>query len=176
MCCSWRRTSFGDKSRGINTIGRVRQIVRRSRIERTAFSPFRHEGNWRAFSFYEEGSQLGLDTRPAPSAMCLRPTGYKGPLARDGFASRLRFPNRSSASSRGRTTQRFFVLRNDARLGTTRVTAAKLAGRFVSPAAVPRELRHSRPEPQFPEPRSRHSGQDRKGSRLARGLLLPARA
>src|SRR6202047_330196 len=38
------------------------------------------------------GSQLVLDSQPAPSAMCLRPTEIEGSVARDAVESRLRFP------------------------------------------------------------------------------------
>src|SRR5271167_2296184 len=57
------------------------------------------------------GSQLGLDSQPAPSAMCLSPTGYNGSVARDIPHRDSGFPIKSSASSRGRTTRRLFRLR-----------------------------------------------------------------
>ncbi len=45
-----------------------------------------------------------------PLGNVLGPIENKGSVARDDAASRLRFPLKPSASSRGRTTRRFFVV------------------------------------------------------------------
>src|ERR1700686_1853352 len=108
MCCSSRRTSFVVKPCYVNVIEQVRQVVRGSPLERIAFFPPRREGNWPEFSFYVVEANLAwIHSQPPRRCACVQ-LRSKGPWLATLLHRDSAFHVKTSASSRGRTTRRFF--------------------------------------------------------------------
>src|ERR1700730_10336087 len=110
MCCSSRRTSSVVKPCYVNVIEKVRQVVRGSRPARIAFFAARREGNWPEFSFYVVEANLAwIHSQPPRRCACVQ-LRSKGPWLATVLHRDSGFHIKSSASSRGRTTRRFFAV------------------------------------------------------------------
>jgi hypothetical protein len=104
-----RRLCCGNKTNRFSDIARVATGSATPTDKYLHFS-LRREGNWPPFSFYQVGAISDwIHSLPPRRCACVH-LGAKGPWLATAFASRLWFPFKTSAPSRGRTAQRFLPL------------------------------------------------------------------